>query len=142
MAGIVFLGAPGALVVPHLASLPALRIGLVTGSFALAALLAFGVRNKATAMAAALTTAGLLTGWAWADTGGEPLPLTYLDPPADFPPPPRGEEIAARNAETLREASELTARSLRTTWRSSTTTPRSRTGCEATTATAAPSRRH
>jgi putative copper resistance protein D len=71
VAGIVVLGAPGALVVPHLASIPALRIGLVTGSFALAALLAFGVRNKGTATAAALTTAGLLTGWAWADTGGD-----------------------------------------------------------------------
>jgi putative copper resistance protein D len=71
VAGIVFLGAPGALVVPHLASMPALRLGLVVGSFALAALLAWGVRNRGTASAAAVPTAGLLLGWAYADTGGD-----------------------------------------------------------------------
>lgn len=71
VAGIVFLGAPGALVVPHLASMPALRLGLVVGSFALAALLAWGVRNRGTASAAAVATAGLLLGWAYADTGGD-----------------------------------------------------------------------
>ncbi len=71
VAPVVFLGAPGALVVPHLAFTPALQLALVAGSFALAALLAFGVRNRATAVTAALVVAGLLVGWAYADTGGE-----------------------------------------------------------------------
>lgn len=70
VAPIVFLGAPGALVVPHLAFTPALQLALVVGSFALAALLAFGVSNRATAVPAALLVAGLLAGWAYADTGG------------------------------------------------------------------------
>lgn len=70
VAPVVFLGAPGALVVPHLAFTPALQLALVVGSFALAALLAFGMRNRATAIPAALVVAGLLAGWAYADTGG------------------------------------------------------------------------
>jgi putative copper resistance protein D len=68
---LVFLGTPGALAVPQLAAMPALQAGLVTGSFVLAALLAFGVRRKALALAAALVVTGLLAGWAYADTGGD-----------------------------------------------------------------------
>jgi putative copper resistance protein D len=68
---VVFLGAPGALAVPHLAFTPALQGGLVTGSFALAALLAFGVRHKAAALPAALVVASLLVGWAYADAGAD-----------------------------------------------------------------------
>jgi putative copper resistance protein D len=70
VAPVVFLGAPGALVVPHLAFTPLLQLALVVGSFVLAALLAFGVRNRSTAVPAALVVAGLLVGWAYADTGG------------------------------------------------------------------------
>lgn len=68
---IVLLGAPGALVVPHLQSLPVLRSGLVLGSVALGALLFLGVRSRAAAIPAAAVTAGLLVAWAQADTGGD-----------------------------------------------------------------------
>jgi acetoin utilization protein AcuC len=49
----------------------------------------------------------------WAGTGSDALPLTYLDSPTEFPPAPRAEETAARNAETLREATELILAELR-----------------------------
>jgi len=71
VAVVVLAGAPGALVVPHLARQSALQIALIAGSVALAAALAFGVRSRAAALPAILVTAGLLVGWAWADTGGD-----------------------------------------------------------------------
>lgn len=72
VAPIILVGAPGALVVPHLATWqPALQIGLVAGSVALAGVLTLGVRNRAAALSAALLAAALFVGWAWADTGGD-----------------------------------------------------------------------
>jgi acetoin utilization protein AcuC len=37
----------------------------------------------------------------WASSGSEPLPITFEDPPEEFPPAPRAEEIVRRNAETV-----------------------------------------
>lgn len=37
----------------------------------------------------------------WAPTSPEPLPTTFLDPPDEFPPTPRAEEILRKNAETV-----------------------------------------
>ena len=39
----------------------------------------------------------------WSASGPEPLPTQFVDPPEEFPPTPRADEIRQRNAETVRE---------------------------------------
>lgn len=70
VAAVVAIGAPGALVIPHLSAQPILRFGLVAGSLAVAALLATGVSRTVRAAPALAGVAVLLLGWAYVDTGG------------------------------------------------------------------------
>lgn len=65
----VLLGAAGPLFVPVLASQPALRVGLVAASVALAAVLALGVRRFARAWSALGLVVLLVIGWSFADVG-------------------------------------------------------------------------
>lgn len=69
VAPIVFLGAPGALVVPPAMIDPSLRWGMVIGSVLLAGLLLSGVTRKATAILALAVVTLLLAAWATTDAG-------------------------------------------------------------------------
>lgn len=78
-APVVLVGAPGALVMNHIVDEPVLRFGLVLGSVVLAALLAFGVSRRETAIPALAIVALLVGGWAYADAGeGWPGVVRFL----------------------------------------------------------------